>query len=207
LTLIKASTAGIVLLMTVIVSWRAGADQNEDSLLQLKTCAQIEDSEQRMACYESLGKQVIAVDRAAESTVETAAEPETAVVPVADTATTAPDVQVAESAATAPAAAEEASTVAETSPTLPDEIGGDRFSQNDAERNRQNRGQVRSCQRDQNNRFTFYFDNGQVWRQTDERRFRQPHDCQFIAEITRDVFGYLMQIEGKKNKIRVKRIL
>ena len=66
-------------------------------------------------------------------------------------------------------------------------------------------GRVTECKKDSTNKLYFYFDNGQVWKQRSDARasFRE---CDFPVTITKDVFGYKMQIEGDGKKIRVGRI-
>ena len=89
---------------------------------------------------------------------------------------------------------------------MPDEIGGDKYVPKGQRNIRQDRAKVIACQRDRNDVYSFVFDNGQVWHQTDGRRFRKPGGCQFVAIITKDHFGYKMQVEGVKNQYRVRRI-
>ena len=95
---------------------------------------------------------------------------------------------------------------AATEPALSEEIGGEKFEQKQEDGAEQNRGRVTSCQKDPSDKFYFVFDNGQVWYQTDGRRFRLKEDCEFTASVSKDLFGYKMQIEGEEGKIRVKRI-
>ena len=66
-------------------------------------------------------------------------------------------------------------------------------------------GRVTECRQDSNGRWRFVFDNGQVWRQRSEGR-RKFRDCDFDVTITRDFFGYKMQIDGEKSWIRIGRI-
>ena len=66
-------------------------------------------------------------------------------------------------------------------------------------------GRVTGCQKDASNRWYFVFDNGQVWKQRSDDRlsFRE---CDFWVTITKDFFGYKMQIDGEKKRIRIGRI-
>ena len=64
---------------------------------------------------------------------------------------------------------------------------------------------VTKCLKGSNNRYTFYFADGQVWRQTDGKRLRYD-DCAFKVTVTKDFFGYKMQEDGEKSRIRVTRV-
>lgn len=64
---------------------------------------------------------------------------------------------------------------------------------------------VTRCGEMANGRYLFYFENGQVWKQANDKRlyFR---DCQFDVTITEDFFGYKMQQVGEKKRIRIRRV-
>ena len=64
---------------------------------------------------------------------------------------------------------------------------------------------VTSCRKDSHRRYYFYLENGQVWRQNDDDRLRFK-ECDFNATIVRDGFGYKLQVEGQKQRTRVKRV-
>ena len=63
---------------------------------------------------------------------------------------------------------------------------------------------VVQCQQDRDGAWYFKFDNGQVWKQVDgtSRRFK---DCDFPVVVSKDGFGYKMQVEGEGAKIRISR--
>lgn len=67
------------------------------------------------------------------------------------------------------------------------------------------RGRVTKCQQDASNKWYFYFDNGQVWKQRSGNRVRF-RECDFGVTITRDSFGYKMQVDGESKTIRIGRI-
>ena len=49
--------------------------------------------------------------------------------------------------------------------------------------------------------------SGQFWKQVSSRRVVMDEDtCQFRATVTKDFFGYKLQIEGEKGKIRISRL-
>ena len=65
---------------------------------------------------------------------------------------------------------------------------------------------VTRCERDSSRKkYVFYFEGGQVWKQVSDKRlfFR---DCDFNVTVTKDMFGYKMQIDGEKSKIRISRL-
>ena len=65
-------------------------------------------------------------------------------------------------------------------------------------------GTITSCRQGGRGDWYFFFDNGQVWKDVNKRT-RRFKDCNFNATITRDGFGYKMQIDGSERTIRVKR--
>ncbi len=65
-------------------------------------------------------------------------------------------------------------------------------------------GLVTSCKKSYYGNWLFFFENGQVWKEANNRNMRFK-DCNFNAAITKDRFGYKMQIEGDDKNIRVKR--
>lgn len=150
-----------------------------DPLDEIRTCAKVVNSDARLACYDSLGEQVLAGDR-------TVSKPAPKTVVQAEPA--------------------EQPTAASTTPSLPDSIGGGEFEEQPKKTKAKtsNQGLITSCKKGPDSKWYFYFDNGQVWKQTnsDKLYFRS---CEFVATITRDAFGFKMQIEGKKRKIRVSR--
>lgn len=67
------------------------------------------------------------------------------------------------------------------------------------------RGHITSCRKDSLNDYFFYFDNGQVWKEKSDARLHYK-DCDFSVTISRDFFGYKMQIDGEKGRIRISRV-
>lgn len=136
------------------------------------------DRDARLTCYDNLGEQVLASDQAAGNP--------------------APKTEVQAEPAKQPA-------VASTTPSLPETIGGGAFEEpKKKETISSSQGLITSCKKGPDKKWYFYFDNGQVWKQTNSDR-HYFKTCEFVATITRDTFGYKMQIEGKKRKIRVSR--
>ena len=66
-------------------------------------------------------------------------------------------------------------------------------------------GKVTECKKDASNKYYFVFDNGQVWKQRSTARL-PVGECDFPVTITKDSFGYKMQIDGEGKKIRIGRI-
>ena len=64
---------------------------------------------------------------------------------------------------------------------------------------------ITSCKRNSLKKLLFYFDNGHVWKQVDNRRLRYK-DCDFKVVITKDGFGYKMQPVGEVRRIRISRV-
>lgn len=154
--------------------------ESPDPIDELKACAKTADQDERIACYEALGKRVLAADAEA-------------------TAKKAQPVQ------SSPIAAEAAAVVAVAStPELKDDLGGERFAKESDPAYAENQGLITSCKYGRDDRWYFYFDNGQVWKQSNYGRMSFD-ECNFIATINKDLFGYKMEIEGRDGKIRVTR--
>jgi hypothetical protein len=66
-------------------------------------------------------------------------------------------------------------------------------------------GRVTDCRQNADGKWYFYFANGQVWKESNSGRQRFK-DCDFEATITKDAFGYKMQIDGEGKKIRIGRV-
>jgi len=82
--------------------------------------------------------------------------------------------------------------------TLPGKTGDD-------EEELEVRARVTGCQKDYRKRYHFVFDNGQVWKQSNDKRLYL-RDCNFDVTITKDFFGYKMQQDGEKSRIRISRV-
>ena len=65
-------------------------------------------------------------------------------------------------------------------------------------------GLITSCKKGHYGNWYFIFDNGQVWKDVNKRNLRFK-ECNFNATITKDAFGYKMQIDGVEKTIRVRR--
>ena len=66
-------------------------------------------------------------------------------------------------------------------------------------------GRVTDCRQNADGKWYFYFANGQVWKERNSGRQRFK-DCDFSVTITKDVFGYKMQIDGEGKRIRIGRV-
>ena len=88
---------------------------------------------------------------------------------------------------------------------LTDEVGLTQVQSGASKEPQPIRATVTKCQAGADGKTLFYFDNGQVWKQVDAGRQRMK-ECEFVATITRDAFGFRMQPEGQTSRVRIKRI-
>lgn len=89
---------------------------------------------------------------------------------------------------------------------LNDDVGSEALGRRDDEQRKEViTGTVVECRQDARNDTYFYFDNGQVWKQKTDSRIKFG-DCNFDVTITRDFFGYKMQLVGEGRRIRISRI-
>jgi hypothetical protein len=169
------SKKAFVILMFLVAGAATHADDFGD---RIRDCAAIEDNTTRLACFDGL-------------VMEAPAAP---VAPTVPAAPAAPVTPVAEVSAPPPA---------------PDSLGAERLRHKnravEAEEDVNVTATVTRCEERSDGRYVFYFDNGQVWRQSNNDRsyFR---DCNFDVTITKDFFGYKMQQSGEKRRIRIKRM-
>ena len=146
-----------------------------DALEELKDCARIPESAERIACYEDLGKRVLANDVVISA--DDAVVSRTSLPPASDK--TSDDVLAAD-------------------------LGGDKFVKQAGSDSEPNRGLITSCRQGVDKKWFYVFDNGQIWKQSDGRR-RRHKECHYYVTITKDTFGYKMQVDGEKEKIRIRR--
>lgn len=147
----------------VIPSDIAIAEENlSDELMQ---CSLIEDSSERLDCFDNF------VGRYAQSETTQVATSETQI-------QNAPDDLGAE--------------------TLPPGARGD-------VEKLMVRAVVTSCRKNSLGKYFFFFDNGHVWKQANDKRLRFA-TCEFDVTITQDFFGYKMQRVGDTSQIRIARV-
>ncbi len=132
----------------------------DDSLDELRSCAALEDTSQRLACYDKLSGRQSALP----------AEPRLPAMPV------------------------------------PDELGAESLGRSDDEEEAPAVvARVIMCKKDVRKKYLFHLEGGQIWRQVSDRRLYWK-ECDFNVTISKDIFGYKMQLEGEKTRFRVSRI-
>ena len=114
----------------------------------------------------------------------------------------APPVAAKESSLEPPAEGPNAEVpVEEAYTSLTDETGAGMLGKEDV----RIRAKVTACRKNSLGKYFFYFENGQVWKQKDDDRLRYK-ECDFSVMITKDFFGYKMQVDGAKNRTRISRV-
>jgi len=89
---------------------------------------------------------------------------------------------------------------------VPDELGAESLGRsNDEEEALVVVARVIMCKKDVRKKYLFHLEGGQVWRQVSDRRLYWK-ECDFKVTISKDIFGYKMQLEGEKTRFRVSRI-
>ncbi|MDJ0710214.1 MAG: hypothetical protein QNJ14_07495 [Woeseiaceae bacterium] len=154
----------------------------------LENCRALDDDAARLACYDAL---VPAAGPAEEATVAQVPTEIAAVPPAQNTTVTT---ETPETAAALPSVP--ADLGAESLPRNPDNADKEKESFS---------ATVTRCGESVDGRYLFYFDNGQVWKQSKDNRLHF-RDCQFDVTITKDFFGYKMQQVGEKKRIRIRRM-
>lgn len=87
---------------------------------------------------------------------------------------------------------------------LPKNLGGGKFEDRKKDPEQSVVGLVKSCQKSQDGRWFYIFEDGQVWKQVDrvKRRYKE---CKFSVTIKKDGFGYKMRIADQTSTIRIRR--
>ena len=167
---------------------------------ELKGCARMADQASRLACYEELGKRVLAAESVVEApSVEAGPVEATPVEPVpVEAVAAAPAVEAVQQA---PAELPAAPVPAEA---IPSDLG--QAKKEEKKKNEKPpvyRGRMASCRENADGIWYFTLENGQVWEQS-SRGYHRFEQCTVDVSITKDFFGYKMTIEGGKT-LRVRR--
>ncbi|MGI9236002.1 MAG: hypothetical protein ACR2QZ_01310 [Woeseiaceae bacterium] len=170
-------------------------------------CQAMQDDASRLACYDELNSpKPSAAEPVATDPAPTAPPPAESAVKDPRPVETAPVEQGSEKAADSrpePSVAAEERAVIEPK-SLDDEIGQETLRGGDKKTKLAVHGRVVRCQQDIRKKYLFYFDNGQIWKQKDNKRITWD-ECEFDVTISKDFFGYKMTPEGENRHIRVAR--
>jgi hypothetical protein len=152
------------------------ADAGDDTNSALAACARIDDDVARMRCYDALGERALAGSNteAASTSAATATSEQAPAEPASD------------------------------APVLPGTLGGARFESESGQGKSAETGLVTACEQGKDKRLIFYFEGGQVWKQSDSKRLRFD-ECRFEVTIAKDLLGYKMNIPEESTKVRVSR--
>lgn len=181
---IQRLSLAIVLLC---VSFTTQADQVDTNSIQ--ACTSIEDDRARLQCYdERIGRDIApSIEQAAALAVpkqsEQARQQETA--PTATLATGDNPEQSGEAA-------------------LPQGLGGSQFDPQEEQEATSYRGQITQCRKAGDGKYLFFFASGQIWKQVKSSKKRYKN-CNFAVTISEDIFGFKMEIDGRRGNIRISR--
>lgn len=185
----------------------------QEDAASISGCQAIEDDSARLACYDGMATTTAppAADAPAAKKEPSPADPplaEPAAAPAA--AAPAPEAAVRPDEPGVAAASDETAAAAAASAggavVLSDEIGRETVrGRNSDEDDVSVRGRLVDCQSGRSGRYVFYFQNGQVWRQKDNKRLSWK-DCQFEVTISKDFFGYRMLRDNDDRTVRIERV-
>jgi hypothetical protein len=172
-----ASAGAMLLLFSLPLS----AQNDGVSMQQLNNCREIAATEERLACYDSVGEATAIAETPAETPVEIPAE--------------TPEVPAAVATVTVAAAAIDAQTDPEPDPESAPEQADDFGFPKAIEDLTTIQANVVRCGEASNRKYYFYLDNGQVWQYLGNRSLRY-RSCDSPVTITEDGMGYALQMEG-----------
>ncbi len=167
---------------------------------EIDVCAAIADNDSRLACFDKLASAgqsdtlPAAAELAAEETI--AAKPASEETVAAKAADEGPAHASATTTA-ATAASGSADTEAQSPPIIPPHQSGD-----DRENPVFNVRLIRCAQTSTSGRQVYYFDNGEVWRQSNSSR-KKVRNCDTAVTVELDVFGYKMRVPSENRSIRI----
>ena len=170
----------------------------------LERCVAIVDDAARLVCYDSISLPPAAENAGAEpveSRAASAEPPEAEVATVESTRSDAPEVPGG-----APADVSAPAGEAEVQP-LDDIVGKQQIDASKQEDQPTYTARLIRCAESAQSRLTFfYFENGQVWKQGGSGRRLRLRDCDYEAEIKKDVIGFKLRIPEEKVNVRVTRV-
>lgn len=179
----RNSITFVCLFMLVLLSpGLAYADLESD----LRDCASIRQDAARLACFDGLSEGFGAAAVVAD--VQPQAEAEVSATPAA-------------------AANESPASVGPPVQSLSDDVGRAATGPT-AARDKQKESwsaAVTGCDEAVDGKMLFYFENGQIWKQSKSRRV-SVKDCAVQATLEKDLFGFKMELAGYDRTIRVRRI-
>lgn len=194
--ILKGGAAAQAVMLAVILSLTAAASSRADDSVSegMQGCVTIEAPTKRLACYDELARRTVPAKEAPKPP-SAGLDPEPSPAPVA--------AQVLQQAVVAAPAPE---PVPATVKTL-DDLDAETMpkSAREEEKDLTVRAKVTRCEKDARKKYYFVFDNGQVWKQSSDKRLTY-RECAFEVTITKDFFGYKMQPDGEKGRIRIARV-
>ena len=165
-----------------------GSQSNSGLVEKIQRCSQIDNSEERLLCYDELGKAV----RSAENTSESSTHPQ----------------ERSPETLSADAAREQEQTTTAPSGQTAEELFGFEHKQAAKEQEKPDRlyVEVSTTKKDRGGYLTIYLTNGQVWRQTGNHQYYY-RETQGRAYLERGLLNnFLFSQENINRRIGVKRL-
>jgi len=178
----------------VLAAAPAGAFAADLDASEILECQSMQDDSARLACFDELSSPQ------PEPAPQLEPAPQAAKVPPP-----APQTGVSSAPATSSSAPAASASPAVQEEQLNDDIGRESLKGDSGENALMVRGHLVSCEEDLRGKHQFYFDNGQVWKQTSSGEIFWK-DCDFDVTIEKDFFGYKMTRDGHKKVVRISRI-
>ena len=182
------------------------AEEQKPIQAKLEACASIISTTQRLDCYDTLTRSLrVHVAKQFETLASKELAPKPKQQP--EQALKAPTAPVI---AKPPVATTQNTAPAQTAPSVipPDELGAERKGVG-SNKNKEPESvlvKVIKCSKIAGkNKLRFHLEGGQIWNQISDKRLNY-RNCDFLAYINKDFFGYKMEVKDTGKRFRVSRV-
>ena len=184
------------------------AEEQKPIQAKLEACASIISTTQRLDCYDTLTRSLrVDVANPLETVAANELAPKPKPQPQSVKALKAPTAPVI---AKPPVATTQNTAPAQTAPSVipPDELGAERKGVG-SNKNKEPESvlvKVIKCSKIAGkNKLRFHLEGGQIWNQISDKRLNY-RNCDFLAYINKDFFGYKMEVKDTGKRFRVSRV-
>ena len=180
---------------------------NEAVVTDLKTCSSIQSDSKRLVCFDNLSAKMFSTLESAPPKSNPTLEATAPLIVASTVSKTAKAAKTAKTTLPDKTPLKKEAPVTQEKVIPPDDLGAERLNVGKKKEEPDSvLVRVIECKRTGGNKkYQFTLEGGQVWKQISDKRLSFTN-CDFIASINKDFFGYKMQIEETGRKFRVARV-